>query len=43
MFDVTKWPVSIATGNCMNVWVDQTLNRVIFSTDGGNLDAFPLQ
>jgi hypothetical protein len=40
---VTKWPVSIATGNCMNVWVDQTLNRVIFSTDGGNLDAFPLQ
>ena len=40
---VPGWPVNTATGKCTGVWIDQILNRVIFSTDGGNLDAFPLQ
>jgi hypothetical protein len=40
---VAKWPVTTASGSCTCVWIDQTNSRVIFSTDGGNLDAFPLQ
>ena len=40
---VTKWPVTTATGKCTAILIDQILNRVIFSTDGGRLDAFPLQ
>jgi hypothetical protein len=40
---VTKWPVTTGTGKCTDIWIDQTNNRVIFATDGGSVDAFPLQ
>ncbi len=38
-----QWPVSTAAGTCTGIWIDRTNSRVVFGTDNGNLDAFPLQ
>ncbi len=42
--EIAKWPYTGASGNAsLGPWVPGIRGRIIFGTDGGNLDAFDLQ
>jgi hypothetical protein len=40
---ITNWPYRGAIGNAnAGPWINEKLNKVVFGTDGGNIDAFTL-